>query len=296
MIRAHRCATIATLSILALATCVAQPAMERMSIEGGAGAGDWTTAEADATTSDLHAELGDESLLLHIDVNHETGEIKYPIGWPRIYLDIPEELRDWQGYDYLELSVHTESSRDDLPSKGLGMILYTPDKARQYQRNLTELTVGETSSIVIPLSEIARHGNVTRMQFYISESEFKHGDVLDFFIDDIALTRFAEPALSEVVALQSIAYDDAEHLGVKFRLLGLAQGEVAQVAARLRQGDAVVAEGMWALERGTHEAWLKLTQAPQPGVAQLDLFVGPPEEVATIRIIPGPFNPKGGGE
>jgi len=274
--------------------CGQEPRMERLSIEDGSTASEFYVAEATVSTSDQHADLGGTSMLFHIDVDHFAGQPDYPIGWPRTGRDIPEEQRDWTGYDFLELVIHSETSREALPRTCLGLILYTPDKPNAYNRTLDELRKGETTTIVIPTSEIPRHEDVTRIQLFISESNYAHGDVLDFYIDDIALTRYAEPFISGVKALQSIAFSDVTHLGVQFRLLGVAEGQKATVTGRLRQGDKVIGKGEWQLGRGEQETWIELTAPPKPGGATLELFLGKPREVAGIRFIESPFAEAGG--
>ncbi|MGQ9730449.1 MAG: hypothetical protein ACUVX8_04175 [Candidatus Zipacnadales bacterium] len=263
--------------------------MERVSIENGSGAANWGVAEATVSVSREFAERGETSLLFHIDVDHLAGEPNYPIGWPRIFLKPPEELRDWSQYDFLELVIHSETSRQALPSIPLGFMAHTPDKTQAYNRQLTELKKGETTTIVIPLSSIPRHQEVPHIQFYISESNYQHGDVVDFYIDDIALARYAVPTLSDIVPLQSIAFTDTRYMGLKFRVLGIKEGKEINVKVRAREGAEVVAHHEWVLARGEHEVWIKVDKPLRPGEIALDLYLAEPQEVARVRIIPSPF-------
>jgi hypothetical protein len=66
--------------------------IERLMLDDGldTDAALWVPAEAVLTVDNKHAKHGDTSLRLHIDVNWETGETNYPIGWPRMY-------RNWIG-------------------------------------------------------------------------------------------------------------------------------------------------------------------------------------------------------
>lgn len=285
---------MALLLVASACTSQPEPPMERLSIEDGSNAEAWVPSEATVTTSKENAELGDTSLLFHIDVNHTTGQPDYPIGWPRMYLKPPEELCDWSGWDFLELVIHVETSRDALPSRPIGLILYTPDKQSRYDRTLSELKPWETVRIRIPLSEIPRHDNVPHIQFFISESDYTHGDTVDFTIDDIGLLRYSEPALSDIEALQSIAFSDATQIGCKFRLLGVRVDETGTVHGRLMQGTQALGTGEWELGRGSHEVWLKLASPPKVGEASLELYMGDPSEVAKVRIVPSPFAEEGG--
>jgi hypothetical protein len=271
-----------------------EPKMERLSIEDGSTASEFYVAEATVTTSDKHADRGGTSMLFHIDVDHFAGQPDYPIGWPRTGRDVPEDQRDWTGYDFLELVIHVETSREALPRDPLGLIVYVPDKPNAYSRTLAELRKGETTRIVVPMSDIPRHHNVTRIQFFISESNYAHGDVLDFYIDDIALTRYAEPFISDLEPLQSVAFSDASHLGVQFRLLGVEDGKQVAVTGRLRQGEEVIGKGEWQLGRGEQETWIELTAPPKAGEASLEVFLGEPREVAKVRFVESPFAEAGG--
>jgi hypothetical protein len=275
--------------------CAAQDdPLERLSLEYGSGADRWTAAEATATISHEHARLGDTSLLFHVDVDHTTGQPEYPIGWPRIHWKPPEELRDWSDWDFVQLVIHVETSRDSLPGKPLGFILHTPDRERQYNRQLTEVQPGETSTVTIPLSEIPDHENVTHIQFYISESEYKHGDVLDFFIDAIALLRYTKPTLSGVEVLQEVAFTTTRAIGVRFRLLGLAADEEAEVRGRLVDGETVLGSDTWTLGREQHEVWLAMDPRAARGDATLELALVGSREAVPVRIVPSPFESEGG--
>ncbi len=287
-------APAALILTLTLAHAQQDPKTVRVSLEDGSGAARWGAAEATVQVSPEHAQRGGTSLHFHVAVDHHAGEPEYPIGWPRTSLDVPAELQDWSAYDFLELVIHAETSRDSLPPQPLGFIAYTPDRQRLYHRPLTQLRKGQTTTIVIPLSQIPRHNHVPRLQFFISESDYKHGDTVDFYIDDVALVRYAGPTLSEVAPVQAIAYDDAKHLGVRFRLLGLREGDGATVTARVRQEGRLLGEARWQLGRGEHEAWVALDRPPRPGEAHLELLIAEPQWLGKLRIVPGPYAQAGG--
>ncbi len=296
-IRYAGCLTLAgVLAALALAATAqpSAPKMESLSLEDGNTAGQWNAAEATCTTSDKFGEHGGTSMLFHIDVNWQTGEKNYPIGWPRISRGLPEAERDWSGWDFLELVIHSETSRDALPKDLLGLILQTPDRAHEWDRSLRELKKGETTKIVIPLSEIPRHNDVRLIQFFISESNYRDGDTVDFYLDDLSLTRFAEPTVSGAQVLSAIAYDDVTTLGASFRLLGVPPGQKVALHARARQGQKVIGDLAAQLPRGEHEVFIPLTARPAPGEVVVELTLAKPTEVGKVRIVPSPFAAKGG--
>ena len=122
----------------------------------------------------------------HIDVDHHAGEKAYPIGWPRTNFPFTQPWqRDWSGYDFLEFWVYSETSRETLPAIPLGMLLHTPDRAHQFNRELRELRKGEWVQIRIPISRLGSHQDVRLIQFFISESNYADHAVLDLYISDI---------------------------------------------------------------------------------------------------------------
>ena len=86
-----------------------QPTMERRVIADGDGGSVWYAAEARMERDTDHARDG-RAMHFHIDVDHQTGEPKYPIGWPRTYTNIPKENRDWTRWDFVEFWVYADSS------------------------------------------------------------------------------------------------------------------------------------------------------------------------------------------
>ncbi|MDD4869676.1 MAG: hypothetical protein PHR77_03880, partial [Kiritimatiellae bacterium] len=50
----------------------------------------WSPAEASCTADSTHVKSGKTSLRLHVDINWKTGELKYPIGWPRMSRSMPD--------------------------------------------------------------------------------------------------------------------------------------------------------------------------------------------------------------
>lgn len=238
---------IAVLTCLCACSAAAQEViregdMERLVIASGADPGAWHSAEATMTAGGKHTRVSPASLLFHVDVDHFAGEVQYPIGWPRTNMALREPWqRDWSGFDTLRISVYTETSREVLPPSPLGMNLYTPDRSSAYSRTLTELRKDEWVTIEVPLSQIARHENVTSIQLFISESNYQHGDVLDFYIDDISLWRHAVPTVTELVVQPSVIFADARHVVVSFRAAGISpEGEAEARATLVAEGTALL--------------------------------------------------------
>ncbi len=271
---------------------VREGTMDKLVIASGGDAKPWSVAEATLTSSPELVKTGSAALRFHVDVDYATGEKAYPIGWPRMTLTLGKPWqRDWSGFDFLRMWIHTATSREALPRSPLGMSLYTPDKNRGYSRTLTELKPGEWVKLEIPLSQIARHENVTGIQFHIAEANYRDHDVLDFTIDDICLLRYAQPTLGDFTVNPAVMFADTGHLAAAFYVLGLKPGEEVEAEA------ALVAEGKALLStrrrvtRGPQSLALTLAgSALPPGEYAMRVRLGaaPPQERA-VRVVTSPW-------
>ncbi|HCU36132.1 MAG TPA: hypothetical protein DGT21_12000 [Armatimonadetes bacterium] len=282
---------------LALAGCVwaqepvREGEMEKLVLAAGARPEVWSVAEATMASSPEMRKTGEASLHFHIDVDYFAGEAKYPIGWPRASVPFDQPWQqDWSAFDTLRLWVHSDTSRDALPSTPLGMIIYTPDKAHSFNYNMGELRKGEWVRIEIPLTRIANHDQVTRIQFAISESDYRHGDVLDFHIDDICLLRYAEPHLSDCRALPRVGYSDLRTVKVAFRALGIPGDGETPATLSLKSGGDQLASLQVGVSRGTNTVPFELREGLSDGVYEIVVQVGTaPPAAVQIRLVSSPW-------
>jgi len=206
---------------------VDEPPMEKRVLADGDGDFRWHAAEAMVQPDATHAREG-RAMRFHIDVDHQTGEPDYPIGWPRTYLRIPEDTRDWRKWDFVEFWVYVETSRASLPGTPLGFIVRSPDKPNSYHRTVDEAQKGQWAHVRIPTSDMPSPGKCTAVQFYVAESDYNHGDVLDFWIDDLALLRYAEPTVLRVRPLGEVQYADAGVFRFEVAMTGLEKKQTAE--------------------------------------------------------------------
>lgn len=265
--------------------------MEKLVLAAGTHPEVWSVAEATMASSPEMKKTGEASLHFHIDVDYFAGEVKYPIGWPRasVPLDQPWQ-QDWSAFDTLRLWVHADTSRDALPSTPLGMIIYTPDKAHAFNYNMGELRKGEWVNIEVPLTRIANHDTVTRIQFAISESNYRHGDVLDFHIDDICLLRYAEPHLSDCRVLPRVGYSDLRTVKLAFRALGIPGDRETPATISLRSGGDELASLKVGVSRGTNTVPFELREGLSDGLYEIVVQVGTaPPAAVQIRLVSSPW-------
>jgi len=272
-------------------------AMEKLVLDGGEDVSPWAAAEATVTADPARVKHGTAAMHLSIPVDHHAGEPNYPIGWPRTYRDFQEPWQqDWSEFEFFSFWIYTATSRDALPPEPLGLILYTPDKPRQYSRTLMELQKDEWVHIVIPLNEIPRHENVTRMQLYIAESRYRDGDTLDFHVDDIALTRYAAPTIDAFAVGQRAIWSDARWVPATFRMLGIRAEQTAVVEFRVRRGDRVAATATRSVAPGEQRAWIDLGTRPlPPGSCEVAARLKGAQEwvTAPARVVASPWQEAG---
>ena len=283
-------------TLLGASVPVVPPAgpMEKRALVSADDAKTWSPAESTAVPSTARVKVGPNSWWWHVDVDYFSGEAKYPIGWPRIGHAIPVGgLRDWSDWDFLHLWVYVDTSRDALPKEPAGLGLHTPDRASAYNRPLAELKKDQWVELNIPISEISRHGDVRNIQFHLAEANYRHGDRVDFYLNDLALARYAEPTLFDLTPENTVLFSDATRLAVRFQLLGLKAGEHARVACELSREGKIATRASVEAARGTQRVRLELGRPPlAPGIYELRATIaGRAQSTATsVRVVESPWS------
>jgi hypothetical protein len=268
-------------------------AFEKLALVSATDPRTWAPAESSAEPSTVHTKVGGASWRWHIDVDYFAGEAKYPIGWPRIAHPIPEgKLRDWSGWDFLHAWIYVETSRDALPKDPVNLGLHTPDRASGYNRSLGELAKDRWVELKLPISQIPRNHDVRHLQFNIAESNYKHGDRLDVYVNDLALVRHAEATLFDLRAEHSVLFSDARRLPVSYQLLGVKPEERVDVACELRRAGSVVARAAASSSRGAQRVVLQFAAPALPaGNYELHASIGgrPQAATAAVRVVDSPW-------
>jgi hypothetical protein len=117
-----------------------------------------------------------------------------------------------------------------------------------------EAQKGKWTHVRVPTSNMPSPAKCTAVQFFIAESNYNHGDVLDFWIDGLALVRYAEPTIIRVRPLGEVQYADTGVVRIEVRLTGLEEGQTAKLLVRLvcdgetvRRSSAIVRSGIQAV-------------------------------------------------
>lgn len=263
--------------------------MEALVLADGDSGSEWVSAEATMEPDAEHARDG-RAMHFHIDVNHETGQPDYPIGWPRTYLRVPDELKDWSGWDFIDFWLFADTSREKFPDTPLGLIIRCPDRNSQWQTTLSPVR-GEWAHFRFELSNAPDPTNCAAVQLFISESNYNHGDVLDFWIDDLSLLRYAEPTIIGMQPLNHVHYADVAVVRVQVELTGMDEGESAEVLARLVGGGSTVRQTTARLGPGVHTLPLEVGGALPTGdyEVQAQIVGGERTVNAPVRVISSPW-------
>jgi len=273
--------------------------MERLVLDDGEDASGWYNGSPEETTlssSADHVKQGRFSLKFANVVDHTKGEKNYPVGWPRVGKDLAKARQtDWSGYDYFECWIYARTRRESLPSVPLGVGFYHSGPKQSTHIPLKQVAKDAWVKIVIPVADLADPKDVQRVQFNISEADYKHGDRVDFYIDDMALTRFATPVVAELALSRKVVYAGDPVLTAAYRLAGRQTGSdvVAEFAIGRDPGDPLARAQAKANRQGEVSLALPRVLAPGTYWARLGLRDARgqmlDQRTVVFRVIEGPF-------
>ena len=197
---------------------------ERLVLDDMEDVSDWYNGSPEETTisaSDKHVKEGTKSLLFANLVDHTKGEKNYPVGWPRTGKNLDKlKLTDFSPYDSFECWIYTDASRESLPRQPLGVGFYHSGAKRSTAIRLDEIAKDRWVKVVVPITRLDAPADVQRVQFSISESNYKHGDRVDFYIDGMVLVRYVHPAVAQLAVDRKILYSADREITAVFRLAG----------------------------------------------------------------------------
>jgi hypothetical protein len=271
---------------------------ERLVLDDMQDVSDWYNGSPDETvisSSDRHAREGRPALLFANTVDHTRGEKNYPIGWPRTGKDLARgKLTDWSGYDFFECWIYAETSRERLPGKPLGVGFYHSGQKRSSSFPLNVEKEAWTQ-VVIPLDRLLDARDVQRLQFNISEADYRHGDRVDFYIDRPALVRYVEPAVARFDLERKLLLTGDRVLRAQYQLAGYRQLDTTQVELTVfRDANSPVAAARSAVTR-RGELTLSLPKKLEPGDYTARLCLRDAQgalidrQDVSFRVIAGPF-------
>jgi len=222
----------------------------------------WAPAECEVTVSP-HRAWEHPVACMHIPVDFHAGEKAYPIGWPRMYLNLTEEERGWNEYDCFEFQLYTESSREKLPTRPVTFHLYDT----QGQKKLIELqqaTLKEWRTVSVNLSDLGLAGPVARLGFNINESDYNDKDWVAFHVGGFRLSRRTAPHVTELRAVTPILFCDSRVLPIELVIEGPAAQLASGIPVQLRSGTHTVLTRSLPVARGRQTLYVPLDAKPLP--------------------------------
>ena len=262
---------------------------EVLYLDGVASPKRWGPSEATVTASKELAD-GHPTVRLHIPVDHHGGEAKYPIGWPRMYLDLQAGEKDWSAFERFEFLAHTAMSRDALPRKIINLQIQCPDRQRNNNRNLEEIRLGEWVRISVPIREIRNVGDVARLGFNINDSDYRHGDVLDFRFGGFRLARSRDVRFSLFRVAAKVVFQGTKTLAVSVDAVGPPEEIAKGIPCAVRAGEKTVQEFRLAAEHGAQTLCVPIEKLA-PGRYVLVAFPGEEGKEASepFRVVESPW-------
>jgi hypothetical protein len=214
---------------------------------------------------------------MRIPVDFATGEKKYPIGWPRMYLSLLPEEQAWQAYDRFEFQLFTEASRTNLPKRPLMFHVY----GQQEEKRLFPLemaTIGTPITFTANISDLGFTGTVTRLGFNINESDYADKDLLDFHLGGFRLARATVAQVTELKAATPALFCDSRVLPVEVVAEGPPEKLAEGVPIQLRCGDRLVFSMILRVARGRQTLYLPLDKVKlDPGTYTLAVCPASPD-------------------
>jgi hypothetical protein len=215
---------------------------ERFVLDDMEDVSDWYNGSPDETTisvSNESVKQGAAAMVFANLVDHTKGEKNYPVGWPRTGMDMAKlSMTDWSGYDSFECWIRAETSRESLPKTPLGVGFYHSGQKRSSHFPLDQVHKGAWTKITIQVDRLLAPKDVQRVQFNISESDYRHGDRVDFIIDDVVLTRYVEPAVAELTLERRLLFSHDRVVLAQFKLAGYQGLETTRVELGIGRGDS----------------------------------------------------------
>ena len=146
----------------------------------------WTPAECKAET------VGN-ALVVNMPVDHKTGEPKYPVGWPRIYLLklLPGET-NWSNAKAISFDLKLEFTGKTAQYPVSFHVFWKAPNTKKDPSAVMEMTSlknNTVNKVVIPLTKVKNLSAVSGIGFNISEVKYKHGENMKFTVSNFKLVN-----------------------------------------------------------------------------------------------------------
>ena len=248
----------------------------------------WACAESSVV---LEEEQSDNPILRqHIAVDHYGGEEKYPIGWPRMYFAVKGDEGKWMDYDSLHFQIQVESSRPDTQKFPLTLQIGSQAKERFY---LPLYPVpGEWQNISVSMADVPPPQQIVHFGFNISDSNYQHGEVLNFRFRGFELRRSRMCRVDQLRVTGPAIYTGPAQLNLELCISGPASEAARGVPFQISQGSTILRLETLPVVRGRTSMTMDVSELHlAPGSYTLTAFPGLPElqQDATFTVVKSPW-------
>jgi len=179
----------------ALMASVSAGLAQGLLVEGFESLDGWRTGGQKEISFELSGERvteGQQSLRLHVAIDHEHAEdvkeVKYPMGWPSVTKEYQPGI-DLSEYDFLEFDIYFESERRVDPDFALSVTVRDSEGRGIYRTALIDLRDRKWAHEKLCIRGVPAARDFADLHFFLSESCYDHGDVIDFYIDNLRATK-----------------------------------------------------------------------------------------------------------
>ena len=281
---------VALAGAAAAAEIVREGDMEVLRLESLGRPARWRAIECRVEASETLKARGAPTVRVHIPIDFHAGEKKYPIGWPRFNRVLSGAEGNWKGFERFEFLIYTKLSRPKLP--GVPLSFTARGVGGGYRQVLTKLRLNRWTGISIPVQAVKDKLPMERLYFNISESRYKHGDKLDFYLGGWRLVRSAVAKVASMDIRTPVVYTGGGALRVRLDVVGPPEGvsrgvplTIAKDGKAIRRETLPAKKGMQTLDIDVSE--LKLA----PGEYRLIAFEKAPSKrkSGVFRVVEGPW-------
>ena len=238
----------------------------------------WSPAESSVVAAPV--KFSDRPVLKWtVSIDHFTGEKKYPVGWPRMYMNNflrtkPVIPSDWSDWDFFEFDL-TMKLEGDPANKNCVVTFMIASAQPRCSTSLRKMHDGKRHSIRIPVSQITAPRKITSLGFSIAESNYKHGSKLTVHAGNFRLTRSSHCTIDKATMLTPAITGAAPSIKLRLHITGPGSDVARGVPFQLVYGktNSVVREETLPVKRGDREVEIAIDELQlEPGNYTLNLF------------------------
>ena len=179
--------------------------------------------ECQVKASDLKCPLGGKVLRMHFGIDHQGGEKAYPVGWPRAQFVPKDWETEWSAWDVFEFTAQVQFVGSKLPAKPININIGKAKPSYSAVLDLSEQ--GKWTTISIPVAKILKDcpnlaAAVPRVRFFVSESNYKDKDVVDFHFGGFRLTRSLSCEITEFTTTTPVVYSGQPFVKLNVTVVG----------------------------------------------------------------------------